>query len=163
MHAHVVAINIVRRFFRRGDVYPLSGEAVLRVLYPPPEIDRAKADDKALVCRIEAAGRRVLLMSDAGFYTEEWLLAHETDLRADVLVKGWRAKDYSGTPDFLTAVQPQVMITSQPEFGITPDKFAEWATPVAAKGVALFPQQYCGAVRIEVSWDGELKAEGWRR
>lgn len=163
LHAVLAQRGEGRRFFQRGDVYPLSGGAVLRVLYPPPEVDRAKADDKALVCRIEAAGRRVLLMSDAGFFTEEWLLAHEPDLRADVLVKGWRAKDYSGTPDFLTTVQPRVMITSQPEFGMTPDKFAEWATPVAAKGVALFPQQYCGAVKIEVGRNGELRAEGWRR
>ncbi len=163
LHATLAVRNQGRRFLRRGDVIPLSPDTVLRVLYPPPEIERATADDKALVCRIETAGRRILLMSDAGFFTEEWLLANEPDLRADVLVKGWPAKDLSGTPDFIAAVHPEVMVTSQQPFGSTPDQFAAWAKPIAEEGTMFFPQQFCGAVRIEVERGGELRAEGWRK
>lgn len=162
-HAALAARGEGRRFLLRGDVVPLSPEATLRVLYPPPGLERNSADDKALVCRIEAAGLRVLLVSDAGFYTEEWLLAHEADLRADVLVKGWRAADFSGTPDFISAVHPSVIITAYPEFGMTPDQFAEWANPIVAKGAVLFPQQYCGAVKIELQRNGDLNVEGFRK
>lgn len=151
LHAALAARGRGRRFPLRGDVYRLSGDAVLRVLYPPARLERATADDKALVCLVEAGGLRVLLASDAGFFTEEWLLANEPDLRADVLVKGWHAGDFSGTPDFLLKVNPSVVVNSHPEFGMTPDKFAQWAGPVAARGARIFAQQDCGAVKIELA------------
>jgi beta-lactamase superfamily II metal-dependent hydrolase len=98
----------------------------------------------------------VLLMSDAGFFTEQWLLANEPDLRADVLVMGWHDKDFSGTPDFLSKVQPHVVVCTEPPFGAPPEKFTEWASPLEQKGVRVFPQQQCGAVQIELRAAGEI-------
>lgn len=163
LHAGLAAKGIGRRFLQRGDVCHLSPHAALTVLYPPVGLDRSAADDKALVCRLEVAGRRVLLASDAGFFTEQWLLANEPDLRADVLVKGWHARDFSGTSDFLLRVQPQAIVCSSLEFGQPPEKFATWAQPITARGIALFPQQHCSAVKIAVSKDGDLEVRGWKQ
>ena len=114
------------------------------------------AEREALVCCIEADGMRVLLMSDAGFFTEQWLLANEPDLHADALVMGWHDKDFSGTPDFLSRVQPRVIVCSEPPFGATPEKFAAWKAPLEQNGARVFPQKECGAVQMELRAGGEV-------
>lgn len=161
LHAELARMQRGRRFPVRGDVYRISPSATLSVLYPPAALDRNSADDKALVCRIDAAGLRVLLVSDAGFFTEQWLLENGAELKADVLVKGWHSSDFSGTPDFLARVAPKAIVCSGLEFGSDPAKFTQWVEPLAAKGIAIFPQQHCGAVRIEMG--KELRVEGVKR
>jgi ComEC/Rec2-related protein len=154
IHARLAAAKIGRRYFQRGDEFSLGENATLKVLFPPPEIARTQADDKALVCRIEAAGLRVLLMSDAGFSTERWLMENETDLRADVIVAGWHSRDLSGTADFLTLVAPRAVVRSRPPFGVSEERLAERERGVRAIGAEAFHQEHCGAVRIELRGDG---------
>jgi competence protein ComEC len=121
------------------------------VLYPPAGLQRSSADDKALVLRLEAAGRRILFTSDSGYPTEQWLIDNEPDLRADILVKGQHAKDLSGTPDFLRAVHPQAIISAPPEYGASPEAHDEWAESVKSQGIALFRQEKTGGVRIAIT------------
>jgi ComEC/Rec2-related protein len=154
IHARLAAAKIGRRYFQRGDEFSLGENATLKVLFPPPEIARTQADDKALVCRIEAAGLRVLLMSDAGFSTERWLMENETDLRADVIVAGWHSRDLSGTADFLALVAPRAVVRSRPPFGVSEERLAERERGVRAIGAEAFHQEHCGAVRIELRGDG---------
>ncbi len=150
IHARLAAAGSGKRFLQRGDEIPHGANATLTVLFPPPGIARTQADDKALVCRIEAAGLRVLLVSDAGFSTERWLMENETDLRADVIVSGWHSRDISGTADFLARVAPVAVVCSRPPFGISEDRLAEWERCVRASGAEPFRQERCGAVRIEM-------------
>ena len=156
VHAHLAAAKFGRRYLQRGDEISLGKDTTLRVLFPPPGIVRTQADDKALVCRIEAAGLRVLLMSDAGFSTERWLLENDADLRADVLVSGWHSRDISGTPDFLSRVQPVAAVCSRPPFGTPPVRLTEWEDNVRAVGAKPIQQDRSGAVRIEMSEDDGL-------
>ena len=150
VHAQLAAAKFGKRYLKRGDEILLGENAVLRVLFPPPGIVRTQADDKALVCRIEAAGLRVLLMSDAGFSTERWLMENEPDLRSDVIIAGWHSRDFSGTPDFLSQVQPVAAVCSRPPFGSPPERMAEWERNVRALGAEAFQQERSGAVRIEM-------------
>ena len=145
-----------RRYFERGDEIALGAGAKLSVLFPPRGMVRSLADDKALVCRIEAGGLRVLCTSDAGFFTEHWLVENEPDLRADVLVKGWHSKDFSGTPDFLARVQPRAIVSGAMPFGSPLEKVQEWERTAHDAGAELFRQEKCGAVKIEIRHDGEL-------
>jgi beta-lactamase superfamily II metal-dependent hydrolase len=156
IHARLATAGFGRRYLQRGDEVMLGKNVILRVLFPPPEITRTQSDDKALVCRIEAAGLRVLLVSDAGFSTERWLLEKEPDLRADVLVSGWHSRDISGTPDFLSAVSPVAVVCSRPPFGTKAERIKEWERGVRAVGAEIFPQDRCGAVRIELREDDGL-------
>ena len=148
-----------RRIIERGDTIELSPEARLRVLYPPAGIQKSAADDKALVLLLEAAGVKVLFMSDSGYSTEEWLMENEKDLAANLLVKGQHAKDLSGTPDFLARVHPEAIICASP----APEKaeeFAVWCDSVRSRGVALFRQDESGAVQVTLR-AGEILAEGF--
>ena len=156
IHARLAAEGFGRRYLQRGDVVPLGNGAALTVLFPPAGIARTQSDDKALVCRIEAAGLRVLLVSDAGFSTERWLLENEADLRADALVEGWHSRDISGTADFLSRVQPVAAVCSRPPFGSPRERVAEWERNVRAAGAEPIQQEHSGAVRIELHGDGEF-------
>jgi beta-lactamase superfamily II metal-dependent hydrolase len=135
------------------DAFEITPQATLRVLFPPPALRRAAADDKALVLRLECAGWRVLFMSDSGFTTEQWLLENEPDLRADILIKGQHAKDLSGTLDFVGRVQLQAVVCSALGYGALPQALDAWAQSIEEKGIAVFRQDQCGAVQ------GEMRAD----
>ncbi len=100
-----------KRIVARGDVLSLPTGATLRVLYPPADLVRTRADDKAFVLQLEtAAGQRVLFLTDAGESTERWLLEHGPLATSDVLVFGEHSKETSGTPGLLRAVQPRLIV-----------------------------------------------------
>jgi len=159
-HAEMAGNQLGKRFVRRGDRFEISPQVRIEVLFPPPGLRRASADDKALVLRLECAGRRILFMSDSGFATEQWLLENETDLRAEILVKGHHAKDLSGTLDFIARVQPDAVVCSALGYGAQPQPLDEWARSVAEKGIAVFRQDECGAVQGEVR-DGHVTLRGF--
>jgi len=89
------------------------------VLYPPAGLVKSSSDDKALVLRLEAAGRRILFTSDSGYSTEQCLIENEPDLHADIQVNGQHGKDLSGPPDFLRHVQPRAIIAAAPELSVS--------------------------------------------
>lgn len=146
---------------QRGDAFSLGPRASVRVIFPPPGIQRAKADDKALVLLLECAGVRALFMSDSGIATEQWLLKNEPDLRADLLVKGEHDKDFSGTLDFLAGVQAQAIVCAAPSYTTSPAIIADWEKSVTARGIALFNQSHTGAVSISIE-DGAFEVRAFR-
>ncbi|MEQ1853825.1 MAG: ComEC/Rec2 family competence protein, partial [Chthoniobacteraceae bacterium] len=161
VHAKLAASGFGRRYFERGDEVPIAPGTSVTVLYPPAGIARSVSDDKAMVCRIEAAGLRVLCVSDAGFFTETWLVENEPDLRADVLVKGWHTADLSGTPDFLAKVRPSVIVSSEMPFGSAGGQGTALEEAARGTGAALFRQERCGAVRIRLRAGGELEVSSF--
>jgi ComEC/Rec2-related protein len=90
------------------------GLATLQVLYPSPSDKHDKADDRALVVRIEVGETKVLWCSDAGFATEKALLQRLSPeaLRSHVLIRSQHATDWSALPEFIMAVAPRLVISS---------------------------------------------------
>jgi len=159
LHLELARRHLGKGLYGRGDRLRLTDEAALRVLYPPAGLQRATADDKALVLQLETAGTRILFMSDSGFATEHWLLENEPDLRSDVVVKGQHARELSGTLDFLARVQPQAVICSALGYGEMPGKLDSWEQSVAARGIAVFRQDRAGAVHLQIRPGGfEIRA-----
>ncbi|MGC3988414.1 MAG: ComEC/Rec2 family competence protein [Chthoniobacteraceae bacterium] len=138
----------------RGDEIRVDNETVIRVLYPPRDLVRNYADDRALVLQIVRPHLRILMMSGSGFLTETWLLQQPDDLRSDILIKGLNAHDISGTEDFIMRVRPRLVIAGwdgyRNDHGIPPD----WAQMLALKGIALFRQDETGAVTIREAGTG---------
>jgi beta-lactamase superfamily II metal-dependent hydrolase len=161
-HAVLAEQKIGRRFFSRDDVVDGGGNTRMRVLYPPRGLrPQNSADDKSLVIRVECGARRILFTSDIGFTAEEWLREHEPDLQGDVLVKGWADRDFSGTPDFIRAVNPSAIVCAGQDFGASRSKFEEWAEPLRKSGIKVFAQEECGAVRITVEKSGDVTVAPW--
>ncbi|MEO6872116.1 MAG: hypothetical protein ABI233_07840 [Chthoniobacterales bacterium] len=133
----------------RGDSFRLSPEVTAQVLFPPAAFDAKAADDKALVIRLEIAGKfHVLLLSDTGQKTEEKLLAAPNELESDIVIKG---RHYSGELDselFLAALRPQVIVASSVPFPARERVPDDWAAAVRARGTKLFRQDETGAVKL---------------
>jgi ComEC/Rec2-related protein len=158
-HAELATRAMGKAIVQRGDVLQCGG-ATVRVLYPAAGMVRSVADDKALVLCVECDGIRALLTSDSGFTTEMWLLEHEPDLRADLLIKGHHAKDISGLPQFVARVHPQAVIVGQQRFGVLPETLDPWVSELEATGVSVFRQDQCGAVSVRIR-DGSFELRGF--
>jgi len=161
LHEQLAVRALGKSLCQRGDRLRISASTSLRVLFPPAGIQRTTADDKALVVQLEAAGTRVLLMSDSGFRTEQWLLENEPDLRSDIVIKGQHASDFSGTIEFLARVAPQAVICSDLGRGRPTQPLDEWESAVIARGITVFRQDRCGAVRIALREGGAFELSGF--
>jgi competence protein ComEC len=158
LHAALAQNQIGRDLCVAGDVWKLSPDAEVRILFPPAGLEKTLADDQALVLLITTANRRILLMSDAGFSTEQWLLSHLPGLHADVIVKGWHDRDPAGDTSFIEQIAPSLVVASEGEYGKTAEEMESWAQPLREKGIAVFLQSTTGAVRITVAKSGALEA-----
>jgi len=147
-HTELARRGLGKGLYERGDFVRVGDALALRVLYPPAGLKRSAADDKALVFQIDCHGARVLCMSDSGFATEQWLMENESDLRSDLLIKGQHSKDFSGTLDFLSRVQPQAIVCGAAPFGHPPESLDEWERDVTAAGITVFRQDHAGAVTV---------------
>jgi competence protein ComEC len=100
----------------RGAGSPAAAVGALRVtpLWPPPGAAGASQNNRSLVVRVEAAGRRVLLPGDLEVAAEAALLASGADLRADVLKLAHHGSRTSSSTAFLAAVDAAVAVVSAP-------------------------------------------------
>lgn len=144
------------RFCQAGDKIKLSRDVTARILFPPPNLQTTRADDEALVLQLIVSGHpRLLLMSDSGETTEQFLLQNYPDLRCEILIKGQHHSGVSATAAFLERIQPQAIVTTSRDFPESERLKPEWIEDVRARGIKLFRQDETGAVQIR------LYREGW--
>jgi competence protein ComEC len=143
-----------RRLCAAGDEFDLSPEVKATVLFPPRLFQGNRADDQALVIQLAVFGKsRVLIMSDSGATTEEFLLKHCSHLRSDILVKGQHHSGVSGGDTFLDSVQPQAIVATSRDFPLNERIKDEWVEGLGARGIKLFRQDETGAVQIRIFRD----------
>jgi ComEC/Rec2-related protein len=162
-HRRLLAVlarsRIPRKLCAAGDEFDLSRDVRARILFPPREFAGGKADDQALVIQLAVSGKsRVLIMSDSGVATEEYLTNNYPDLRSDILIKGQHYSGISGSDAFLASVQPRAIVATSRDFPENERLKSQWVERVDALGIKLFRQDETGAVRIRVfsdRWDAE--------
>ena len=149
VHAALAAGNIPKSLVLPGDRENLGPETSVEFLFPHPGRGGRTADDQTIITRLDQGAFRILLMSDAGAETENFLLRSAPEkLKADILVLGRHAEDLLATTDFLAAVQPRAIILA------APDPFRDGSDEpalherLAASDAAVFDQQQCGAVTV---------------
>lgn len=154
LHNHLEQARSGKSIVSRGDTVTSDQSSRWRVLYPPAGLRARMADDKALVLQLEAGGRRVLFMSDNGFLAEQWLLREEPDLRSDILVQGAHRSDLGGSPEFIAAVSPAVMVLVPGAPGDKGGMPQDWRRIVEERGVRIFDLSQTGAVCADIYDDG---------
>lgn len=99
-----------------GDSVALGKDTRMEVLFPPRDLSASIADDKSMVIRWETPAFSLLYTASAGFPTEQWLLQHtqSSKLKADVWIRGWHAREETGSFGFLKEVHPRFVISAQP-------------------------------------------------
>jgi ComEC/Rec2-related protein len=137
-----------------GDNFHFSREAIGHVLFPPRGFSGATADDQAFViCLSIARGTSVLFMSDNGAETERTLLSNGSDVVGEILVKGQHHSGISGSPPFLDAVRPRLIIATSNEFPDNERISEQWVEQLRNRGIKLFRQDETGAVELNFSND----------
>ncbi|HEY5704403.1 MAG TPA: ComEC/Rec2 family competence protein [Terrimicrobiaceae bacterium] len=151
LHAELSRLGIPKSPHRTGDRIALGSETDLRILYPPGDVPRGVADDKGVVVQLRAGPTKILFMSDAGLYTEEWLMKNLlSELPSDILIKGSPRHGPSGETAFLNAVKPRVVIATAAQFPDSEKISARFVENLRARGIRLFAQDRCGAVSVRI-------------
>lgn len=163
----LAAVNCRERLFTprplaAGDRIDLGSNAVATVLYPAPHDRHDTADDRCLVLRLELDEFRILWCSDIGFIAEKKLLERfsKRALDCEVLIRNNHASDFSGTAEFLLAVRPRIIVSSNVPFIASerlPDTIRDYGK---RRRAAVFDQSETGAVSIQIT-SGSLAATGF--
>lgn len=143
---------------KANDTFHLGPNMHWKCLYPPENEAFAPslADDRGLVLLLQAPPWRVLLLSDAGFHTEQWLIQNHPNLDADVVIKDHHRSDWSGSASFLAFLEPRIVIWDSDSTGMYPAS----PEPPLSKAPVFLDQAQTGAVRLQFRQDC-LTAQGF--
>ncbi len=144
-----------------GDSFSLSNHVRVHCLYPPDSITSDRSDDKALVLMLLVGPWRILLLSDAGPLTINWLLENARDsLGCDILIKGNHRSGIAPPTALWRAASPSVVISSSQDFPRSEMLTAEMMGDLERHGITLFRQDETGAVTIQV-YSSEIKIKSF--
>lgn len=136
----------------------LVGEQVsITVLHPSSLRPGRLADDRAIVLKIDYAGRSLLLTSDSGFETERILLESGADLRADLWIRGQHVDAPSGLTAFVDAIAPKAVISTHAEFPETERISQTLRDHLAARRIPLYDLESAGTVAVEITSNKKLR------
>lgn len=140
----------------------LPDGAWLEVVHSPdPLAQNARADDRVAVYRLHWRGWKILFTSDAGIFTESRLLESGVNVSADVIVAGCHRNDLSLGDGFLHAVDPQVIVFSNPDFPPEERRSDETIKFWKSRGIAVVDQREVGGVTVTVDDNGDLCLVGF--
>jgi competence protein ComEC len=90
----------------------LSDDTTLDILWPPPDAMDLSTNDSGLVIRLTVAGRTLLFPADIQDTAMQALLTNPDSLHADILLAPHHGSFEKSTPDFISAVSPVAIISS---------------------------------------------------
>ena len=134
-----------------GDHFDIGGGAVIQVLWPPKDRD-LNSNNAGLVLRLTYAGRSVLFPADIQDPGFDGVLENAKALKSDVLVAPHHGSSEDRTPDFLDAVHPQMILSSN--FWRLTSKQKRFETMIGHTPLYRTPE--CGAITVTIRKDGTL-------
>ncbi len=140
------------RLIVRGDRVALPGGAVIDVLWPPADCD-FNSNDTGLVLRLRFGGRSMLFPADIQSAAQRELLAAPGGLKSDILLAPHHGSGELTTTDFVRAVSPTVILSSNAR-SLT-NKQRDFETMIG--GRPLLRTSRWGAITVTIRADGSLR------
>lgn len=109
------------------------------------------ADDRCLVLMLNSGPWKILFTFDTGFLVEKKLLEEDWNLSADVWIRGSHASTPTGSPEFIEAIDPEVIISSAADFPPHERLSEDWIRGVKASGITIISLDEAGSVRVKIS------------
>ena len=146
-----------------GDSVQFSDSLQADVLHPSPDLSPRVADDRSLILLIHHGPFRILWCNDAGFITEKTLLEKlkPEQLRADIIIRNQHPKDFSMLPEFIDAVHPRCIISSNSDFPAGEQIPEALRNACAERKIRLFDQAKTDAVILEL-WQDRIEVRPFR-
>lgn len=143
----------------RGATLPLDdrGDAALDVCWPPAGKPIASTNNAGMVLRLRAAGHTVLFPADIQVPTLRALAADPTNLPAEVLVAPHHGSAEAATADFIAAVKPSVIVSSNA--GRLSKKQREFDR--LAGDVPHYRTSACGAIALRLAKGKDVAVESF--
>jgi competence protein ComEC len=116
-------------------------------------------NENSLVLLVQYRTLRALFMGDAGFQSEERLLAAGVDLHADILKVGHHGSAYSSSTAFIQAVHARIAIVSVGRHNLFGHPAPSTLEKLRASGMSIFRTDQCGAVTITSGAAATFKLE----
>lgn len=135
-----------------GDRLAIGDGIGIEVLWPPADCP-FNSNNTGLVLRLTCGGRSILFPADIQESAERELLKHPQRLRSDVLVAPHHGSDEPTTADFIRAVDPKVILSSN-DWRLT-RKQRLFETDIDAR--PLYRTSRCGAITAEIGKDGSIR------
>lgn len=135
----------------RGERIDLGTGISAEILWPPPD-SRLDANNSSLVIKVTFAGRSVLFTGDIQSPAMRELLASAADLRADVLIAPHHGSGEEATPDFIRAVDPRYILSSNDRTLSMKQRDFDRMTGQRP----LYRTHRCGAVTVRITSAGQI-------
>lgn len=134
-----------------GQTFDLGGGAMLQCLWPEPDLDM-DANNCSMVLRLTFAGKSILFTGDIQLAAERELLKSPESLKADVLVAPHHGSRENSTAEFVEAVSPQVIVSSNDR--TLSMKQRDFDREMAGKRV--YRTHTSGAVTVRIAPNGRI-------
>lgn len=157
----LAALDRVERPPRRlspGDHTPLGADTEIEVLWPPPDQRygyQLIANDASLVLKLTHAGRSILFPGDIQDPAMKELLTKPERLKADVLVAPHHGSGETLTKQFVQAVGPSVIVSSNDRTLTNKQRAFESMTG----GLPVYRTHRCGSITVTLTRDGEIRVK----
>jgi competence protein ComEC len=153
------ALEIAPRVVLPGEHIALDHGVELEILWPPVSRGDLSSNESACVAQLRYAGRSILITGDIQEIAEKELLKWPDALRADVLIAPHHGSSETTTADFVGAVHPSMILSSNDRTLTGKQKRFEHLigdTP-------LYRTNRCGAITVHISKDGGVRVETFLR
>jgi beta-lactamase superfamily II metal-dependent hydrolase len=144
LQAELTARSIPKTIVQAGDSIDLAGHSTLEILHPPASLIASKADDKAIIARLESHGISILFLSDSGPTAWENL----GPMHAEIVVLGRHHSGIFPEPGILQKLGIRTVIATAAAFPQNEPIDENWAAALREHGIALFRLDESGAVQI---------------
>jgi competence protein ComEC len=141
------------RILEPGQRIPLARDTAIEVLWPPDDHDKFAGNDLALVLKLTHAGRSILFTGDIEDAAMRELLRDPSRLKADVLVAPHHGSSESLTGEFVAAVNPSAIVSSNDR--TLTRKQVRFESLIGNS--PLFRTHTSGAITMEIGEDGALR------
>jgi len=136
----------------RGDRFRIGNGAEIEVLWPPANCS-FNSNNAGLVLRLTCGGRSVLFPADIQESAERVLLKHPGELKSDVLVAPHHGSAEGTTLQFIRAVAPKVILSSNDSRLTRKQRLFDSETA----GIPLYRTSRYGAISVEIGPTGTVK------
>jgi competence protein ComEC len=136
---------------RCGDRWASDDGVSLTVLSPCGALfadGKNDVNENSVVLMLAYRGFRMLFMGDAGFQTEQRLLASGNDLRATVLKAGHHGSAYASSPSFVAAVRPAFALVSAGRHNQFGHPAPSTLQTLQSAGTVVYRTDTCGAIVV---------------